>query len=83
MRNPSCCWSACAIDTPDLEFRAENDESLIRFEPGGNLHMYSSVEIAPQATEVLEKFPWLVSLGWYLIILLRSDSAAICASAST
>ncbi len=66
-----------------LEFRAENDESLIRFEPGGILHMYSSVEIAPQAKEVLEKFPWLVSLGWYLIILLRSDSAAICASAST
>jgi hypothetical protein len=66
-----------------LEFRAENDESLIRFEPGGILRVYSSVEIAPQAKEVLEKLPWLVSLGWYLIILLRSDSAAICASAST
>jgi hypothetical protein len=66
-----------------LEFRAENDESLIRFEPGGILHMYCSVEIAPQAKELLERFPWLVSLGWYLIILLRSDSAAICAPAST
>jgi hypothetical protein len=66
-----------------LEFRAENDESLIRFEPGGILHMHCSVEIAPQAKELLEKFPWLVSLGWYLIILLRSDSAAISASAFT
>lgn len=66
-----------------LEFRAENDEWLIRFEPGGILHVYSRVEIGPQAREVLEKFPWLVSLGWYLMILLRSDSAAVCASTST
>ena len=66
-----------------LELRAENGESLIRFEPGGFLHMSSSIEIAPHAQEALEKFPWLVSLGWYLIVLLRSDSTAICASAST
>lgn len=60
-----------------LEFGAENSESLIRFEPGGILHAYSTVEIAPEAKEVLDKFPWLVCLGWYLIVLLRSDSAAV------
>ena len=58
------------------EFKTESGEPLVTYKKiGGVLHMSSRVEIHASSKEVAE-MPWLVSLGWYLMVMLYMDSAA-------
>lgn len=57
-------------------FKTETGEPLIRYRKiGGFLHMSSAVEIDPLARHMPE-MPWMVMLGWYLTLMMYSDSAA-------
>jgi hypothetical protein len=61
------------------EFRTEGGETLVRYRRiGGILHLSSEVEIRPAAASMPE-LPWLVILGWYLTVMMHSDSAAVVA----
>lgn len=64
------------------EFRRETGEPLISYKHvAGVLHLSSRVEI-PRLTKELAEMPWLVSLGWYLTIMLDVDMAAAGAAAA-
>jgi hypothetical protein len=55
----------------------ESDEALVLFKRvGGLLHMSTEVEIQPVAAHKPE-LPWMVMLGWYLIVLMHQDQAAV------
>lgn len=66
------------------EFTTESGESLISYKKiGGFLHMSSVTEIHPLA-KYIQELPWMVSLGWYLTLMMHMDasaSAVITASA--
>ena len=56
------------------EFTREPGELLISYKHvAGVLHMSALVEIPGLSKEIIE-MPWLVSLGWYLTIMLQMDS---------
>lgn len=58
------------------EFTTEAGEHLISFtRVGGVLHMSTDVEIHRAAAHMPE-MPWIVMLGWYLIVLMHRDHAA-------
>ena len=64
------------------EFRNEAEEELFAYRKiGGFLHMSSYVDIQP-GTASLAELPWMVLLGWYLVILLQQDAAAVAAAAT-
>jgi hypothetical protein len=66
----------------EFEFRDESGTPLVSYRNiTGVLHLSSHVEVHAAAGE-LAALPWLVPLGWYLALLMRSDSAA-AASAAT
>lgn len=58
----------------NLDFKTESGETLLRFKSAGLIHLSARVEIQPQAI-ALGELPWLVMLGWYLIVMLYNDSA--------
>ena len=62
-----------------LEFQTEAGETLVRFESGGLVHLSAKVEIQPAAAG-LPVLPLIVMLGWYLIVMMYMDSAAVAAS---
>jgi hypothetical protein len=57
------------------EFKTQTGESLIHYRNRGLLGSSAEVTIFPKAQEVPE-LPWMVMLGWYLIIMMQNDSAA-------
>ena len=58
------------------DFTTETGEALISFKRiGGVFHMTTEVEIHATAARMAE-LPWMVMLGWYLIVLMHHDSAA-------
>jgi len=57
------------------EFKTETGESLIHYRNRGLLGMSAEVTILPGAQEVPES-PWMVMLGWYLIVMMQNDSSA-------
>jgi hypothetical protein len=57
-----------------LEFKTESGQTMLQFHSGGLLHLSASVNIDPEAIKMAE--PWLVMLGWYLIVMMHVDSAA-------
>jgi hypothetical protein len=57
------------------EFKTPTGESLIHYRNRGVFRSSAEVTILPQAKE-LEELPWMVMLGWYLIIMMQSDSSA-------
>jgi len=62
--------------TTQYEFKTETDETLISYRKiGGLLHMSAAVEIYPAAKDIVE-LPWMVSLGWYLTLMLHRDAGA-------
>ncbi len=62
------------------DFRTETGEILFSYtQIGGVLHESALVEISPQAAEIPE-LPWMVLLGWYLVVMMRQDSAAVAAA---
>ncbi len=64
-----------------LGFQTEADEPLVRFHIGGIFKASAEVEILPAAM-VLKELPLLVLFGWYLVVMLQSDSAAVIAAVS-
>jgi hypothetical protein len=65
-----------------FEFKKETGEPLISYKRiGGVLHMSSLVEIHGLSKEIAE-MPWLLSLGWYLTIMLHMDSAGAVIAAA-
>ncbi len=63
------------------EFTTAAGEPLIHFHNRGFFGSSAEVTILPQAKEMPE-LPWMVSLGWYLIIMMQNDSAATTAAAT-
>ncbi len=64
------------------EFKTEAGEALISYKKiGGMLHMSSMMEIHPIMRGVVE-LPWIALLGWYLTVMMQSDSAAAAVAAA-
>lgn len=64
------------------EFKTQTGDPLISYRKiGGMLHMSSVTEIHPLARD-LPELPWMVSLGWYLTVMMHMDSAVIVAAAT-
>jgi hypothetical protein len=57
------------------EFKTQAGDSLIHYRNRGLLGSSAEVTIFPQAQEVAE-LPWMVMLGWYLIVMMQNDSAS-------
>jgi hypothetical protein len=57
-----------------LEFQNESNQTLIQFKSGGLLHQSAKVEVQPSAVGILE-LPFMMMLGWYLIVMMNADSA--------
>lgn len=58
------------------EFTTESGLPLVRFHNRGLLSPSARVEILPAAAALAE-LPWLVALGWYLVVMMQSDTAAV------
>jgi len=63
------------------EFKTEGGESLIHYRNRGVFRSSAEVTILPKAQDLAE-LPWMVMLGWYLILMMQSDSAASAAATS-
>jgi hypothetical protein len=59
-----------------LEFQNESNSTLIQFRSGGVLHQSAKVEIQPSAVGTPE-LPFMMILGWYLIVMMSADSAMV------
>lgn len=59
----------------NLEFKTESEETLLRFQSAGLIHLSALVEIQQEAIGLAE-LPWMVMLGWYLIVMMNMDTAA-------
>jgi hypothetical protein len=64
-----------------FEFETEAGEKLIEFQTSGLLHLSATVQIYPSFVTATE-LPLLVMLGFYLIVMLHSDAAAVGAGAA-
>ena len=62
-------------------FKDEAGDPLIHYRNHGVFRSSAEVTISPQAAE-LPELPWMVMLGWYLIVMMQNDSAATAAAAS-
>lgn len=62
----------------NLEFKTESEEALLRFKSAGLIHLSALVEIQQEAIGLAE-LPWMVILGWYLIVMMNMDAAASAA----
>lgn len=65
-----------------FEFQTEAGETLVRFKPGGLVHLTAKVEIQPAAAG-LPELPWIVMLGWYLVVMLYMDTASTAGAATS
>jgi hypothetical protein len=59
----------------NLEFKTESEDTLLRFQSAGLIHLSAQVEIQPEAIGLAE-LPWMLMLGWYLIVMMNMDTAA-------
>lgn len=59
----------------NLEFQDELGSTLIKFKSGGLIHFSAIVSVEPNAIS-LSELPWVVMLGWYLIVMMYMDAAA-------
>lgn len=58
------------------EWQTEPGEPLVRFDIGGFFHYSAQVVIQPAALR-LPQLPLLITLGWYLAVMLHQDSASV------
>ncbi len=64
------------------DFRTEAGDVLFSCtQIGGMFHLSALVEIRPAAMNMPE-LPWMVMLGWYLVVMMHMDSAAVAGAAS-
>jgi hypothetical protein len=59
-----------------FEFKTEDEKSLIHYQNGGFVRPSAQVMINENARDVPE-LSWMVTLGWYLIVMMHNDSAAV------
>ena len=59
-----------------LEFQNESNKTLIQFKSSGLLHQSAKVEIQPSGVRTPE-LPFIMMLGWYLIVMMSGDSAIV------
>jgi hypothetical protein len=62
----------------NLEFKMESGEVLFRLKSGGFVHLSATVAVEPDAAGMPE-LPWMVMLGWYLMVMIYMDTAATAA----
>ena len=65
-----------ALWSQRLEFTTESEAPLVRFRYGGVFRRTADVEVEEAARE-LPELPLLVLFGWYLLVMLEQDSAAV------
>jgi hypothetical protein len=63
----------------NFTFQTEANEPLVHFKYGGVFHRAAEVEISALAKSISD-VPLLVLFGWYLVIMLDSDTAAVVAA---
>jgi hypothetical protein len=61
-----------------LVFQTESDIPILAYDIKGVFRTSATLTIEPHATQVPE-LAWLVMLGWYLVVMMRRDSAAAAA----
>ncbi len=62
-----------------FEFQTETNQPLVHFRYGGLFRRSAEVEITPLARD-MSYVPLLLLFGWYLVIMLDSDTAAVAAA---
>lgn len=62
--------------TTRLEFSSQRDEPLVRFSYGGVFRRAADVHVEDAARSKPE-LPLLVLFGWYLLVMLERDAAAV------
>jgi hypothetical protein len=63
------------------QFTTEAGDALIHYRNRGLLSSSAEVTISPNARDVPE-LPWMVMLGWYLVLMMQHDSADTAAVAT-
>ena len=63
-----------------VTFEDDAGVTLLAFKCGGIVHLSAELEVDPAAWKWAE-LPWIVMLGWYLIVMMRTDSATAAAAA--
>jgi hypothetical protein len=64
-----------------IVFELDSGERLLAFRSGGILHLSAEIEIEPAGSK-LPELPWMVMLGCYLLVMLRSESGGAAAAAA-
>jgi hypothetical protein len=59
----------------NYEFMTEAGEALVEFRAGGWIRLSAQVEVDPKAATLAE-LPLLVTLGWYLVVMMDIDTGA-------
>jgi len=65
-----------------IVFENDTGERLLTFKGGGILHLSAEIAIDPAGSRMPE-LPWIVMLGCYLMVMLRSDSGAAAAASAS
>ena len=55
--------------------RWPDGHSLFRYETEGFMRLGASLEISPEAA-ALPELLWLLSFGWYLVVMIQHDQAS-------
>ena len=64
------------------EFQTDAGDSLVRFDIGGVFRQSAAVAIQPAALRLAE-LPLLITLGWYLAVMMHQDSSAAAVVVAT
>lgn len=62
-------------------FNTRSGEPLVEFKTGGMIHLSAEVEVHPQAAR-LAALPLILTLGWYLAVMMKNDDSAGAAAAA-
>ena len=58
-----------------IEWQWPDGHSLFRYETEGFMRLGASLEISPEAA-ALPELLWLLSFGWYLVVMIQHDQAS-------
>ena len=61
-----------------LDFRTESGQTIVQLKSGGVFHLSATVDIDRDGFKMGE--PWIVILGWYLIVMMHMDAGAAAAT---
>jgi len=65
----------------NFEFQDELCRQMIKFKTGGLIHSSATVDVEPNAVSVPE-LPWVIMLGWYLVVMMHIDATTAAAVAA-